>query len=227
MSKRTESREQRYKRKTALALYIAGASLRQIQKELGNVTIANIRSWSVAEANKIKFPKNFRKNKNKNKKARKSKKSWKQRVFASWRDTPEQAAFRRSPEYQKWRIIVLERDKYTCQHCEATGGRLVVHHVKTFKMNPELRLEPDNGIVLCNTCHEKLHLDRVRKPEILRLAENMERTINKGCLQKLKSQTRTTDKSRPNPHLRCPEKFREWLISEEQAIDRRYRNAMY
>jgi len=95
---------------------------------------------------------------------------WKERVFASWKDTPEQAAIRRSPEYQEWRKIVLERDSYTCQHCEATGGKLVVHHIKTFKMNPELRLEPDNGIVLCNKCHEKLHLSRMKKPRILSIA---------------------------------------------------------
>lgn len=166
MSKRTESKEKRYKRKTALVLYEAGFSMRQIQKELGNVTIADIRAWSVAEANKVHYPKRFKKNK----KSQQSKKSWKKRVFASWKDTPEQAAFRRSPEYQQWRIIVLERDKYTCQHCEQTGGRLVVHHVKTFKMNPDLRLESDNGIVLCNDCHEKLHLSRVKKPKILKMA---------------------------------------------------------
>lgn len=109
-------------------------------------------------------------NRKKGKKTKKEKLSWKKRVFASWKDTPEQAAFRRSPEYQQWRIIVLERDKCTCQHCEQTGGRLVVHHVKTFKMNPELRLKPDNGIVLCNNCHEKLHLSRVKQPKILKFA---------------------------------------------------------
>jgi len=95
---------------------------------------------------------------------------WKERVFAGWKDTPEQAAIRRSPAYQAWRKVVLERDNYTCQHCETTGGRLVVHHIKTFKMNPELRLESDNGIVLCNKCHEELHLSRMKKPRILRLA---------------------------------------------------------
>jgi len=95
---------------------------------------------------------------------------WKKRVFASWKDTPEQVAIRRSPAYQEWRKIVLERDNYTCQHCEKTGGRLVVHHIKTFKMNPDVRLEPDNGIVLCNNCHEALHLSRMKKPRILRLA---------------------------------------------------------
>jgi len=120
------------------------------------------------------YNKKFKEKKNNNKlksiSKTKTKATWKKRVFASWKDTPEQAAIRRSPEYQEWRRIILERDNYTCQHCEETGGRLVVHHIKTFKMNPELRMEPDNGIVLCNKCHEVLHLSRMKKPRILRLA---------------------------------------------------------
>lgn len=176
MSKRTENRRNRYIRKTAIALYKAGASMREIQRELGYVTVFNIRAWSVAEAKERNWPKRDKKLKKRRNKQKALKeygqqekqREWKQKIFASWKDTPEQAAFRRSPEYQQWRITVLERDKYTCQHCEQTGGRLVVHHVKTFKMNPELRLKPDNGIVLCNDCHEKLHLSRVKQPKILK-----------------------------------------------------------
>ena len=170
-----------HKGRVALAMYEAGLSMLQIQKRLGHVTVKNIRAWGIAETKEVAMPKKEKKPKkkkfkvqHKNKrgkkhKARSAKRSWKERVFAGWADTPEQAAFRRSPEYQQWRVIVLERDKYTCQHCEATGGRLVVHHVETFKMNPEKRLDPDNGIVLCNKCHEELHLSRVRKPKKLRL----------------------------------------------------------
>ncbi len=162
----------------ALELYEAGVSMLIIQRKCGSkVTVAKIRQWGADKTRQkgewhpqpeieIITPKRYKKNK----KTQQSKKSWKKRVFAGWKDTPEQAAFRRSPAYQQWRIIVLERDKYTCQHCETTGGRLVVHHVKTFKIYPELRLEPDNGIVLCNDCHEKLHLSRVKRPRILRLA---------------------------------------------------------
>ena len=162
----------------ALELYDSGVSMLVIQRYCGSkTTVAKIRQWSVEKGKQkadwkpqpeiqVSLPKRFKKSK----KNQQSKRSWEKQVFAGWKDTPEQAAFRRSPEYQQWRIIVLERDKYTCQHCEQTGGRLVVHHVKTFKMNPELRLEPDNGIVLCNNCHEKLHLSRVKKPKILKMA---------------------------------------------------------
>ena len=121
------------------------------------------------KAKRLKFRRNTKKYRAKQKQKTLNHTEWKKRVFAGWADTPEQAAFRRSPAYQEWRVIVLERDKYTCQHCEQTGGRLVVHHVKTFKMHPELRLVPDNGIVLCNSCHEKLHLSRVKQPKTIKL----------------------------------------------------------
>ena len=183
----------------AVRMYDLGVSMRQIQKECGsNITVKVIRQYSTKRPkDKCARPNCTRnaigvfedteyckhclikqkkkalkraKQRNHKKGKKQTKKSWKERIFASWKDTPEQAEFRRSPAYQQWRIKVLERDKYTCQHCEQTGGRLVVHHVKTFKMNPELRLEPDNGIVLCHNCHEELHLSRVKKPKILRFA---------------------------------------------------------
>ena len=166
-------------------MYSAGFSMLNIQKELGKVSVADIRKWSVSENKQTvqeKMDKTVKKwNRKQNAKRRpkklkkqvaksEKKKEWKKRVFAGWKDTPEQATFRRSPEYQEWRKIVLERDGYTCQHCQKTGGRLVVHHIKTFKMNLELRIEPENGIVLCNKCHEELHLSRVKKPKILKFA---------------------------------------------------------
>ncbi len=198
MSKKKKNSDEIKIMDKALALYDSNVSMRLIQKKCGSkITVAKIKSWSVKRLREIcgrphcnKYTvdeldgvgycahclmkqkrKTLNRAKRKNReKGKETKAGWKKRVFASWQDTPEQAAFRRSPEYQEWRVIVLERDKYTCQHCEQTGGRLVVHHVKTFKMNPELRLEPDNGIVLCNNCHEKLHLSRVKKPRILKLA---------------------------------------------------------
>ena len=61
---------------------------------------------------------------------------------------------RRSVEYKQWRTLVFERDKYTCQHCgDNRGGNLNAHHKKPFATHPELRLDVDNGITLCEPCH--------------------------------------------------------------------------
>jgi 5-methylcytosine-specific restriction endonuclease McrA len=57
-------------------------------------------------------------------------------------------------EYSEWRQKIFERDDYTCKICNRRGGKLVAHHIKPFKKNPELRLELNNGVTLCVDCHK-------------------------------------------------------------------------
>ena len=64
---------------------------------------------------------------------------------------------RRTAEYREWRSKVLERDGFKCQVCEEVGGELHAHHIKAFADYPELRLDPNNGITLCHSCHKDLH----------------------------------------------------------------------
>ena len=47
---------------------------------------------------------------------------------------------------------ILERDNYKCQHC-ASSKKLVIHHKDENKLNNA----EDNLIVLCRTCHMKVH----------------------------------------------------------------------
>ena len=62
---------------------------------------------------------------------------------------------RGSKEYDEWRNHVINRD----QVCQCCGGHkhLEVHHIFSYKNNPDYRLNPDNGIVLCKWCHGKYH----------------------------------------------------------------------
>lgn len=69
----------------------------------------------------------------------------------------EPQKIRASGEYAKWRAKVFEMDGYTCQSCGKVGGRLNAHHIKPFAKYPELRLDIDNGITLCENCHRKVH----------------------------------------------------------------------
>ena len=59
---------------------------------------------------------------------------------------------RESPEYLEWTRSVLERDEYTCQCC---GSKInpQAHHVFNYSSYPELRVDIDNGITLCESCH--------------------------------------------------------------------------
>ena len=57
---------------------------------------------------------------------------------------------------KKWRKAVLLRDNYICQGCGLTES-LHVHH-KQWKIDrPDLRYDVDNGITLCEHCHDRIH----------------------------------------------------------------------
>ena len=47
---------------------------------------------------------------------------------------------------------ILERDNYECQNCESSKN-LVIHHKDEDKLNNS----EDNLVVLCRTCHMKVH----------------------------------------------------------------------
>jgi len=61
------------------------------------------------------------------------------------------------PEYMGWRKEVFGRDRYRCQCCRKQGGNLNAHHKESFNNNSELRLNVNNGITLCKTCHDLFH----------------------------------------------------------------------
>ncbi|PGZ96961.1 hypothetical protein COE51_16465 [Bacillus pseudomycoides] len=68
--------------------------------------------------------------------------------------TPENIKIRNSIEYKQWRISVFERDSYTCQCCgDNKGHNLHAHHIENFSANEDKRFDVDNGIALCNDCH--------------------------------------------------------------------------
>ena len=73
--------------------------------------------------------------------------------------TDEERMIRRAyPEYERWRINVYERDDYTCQTCgDDKGGNLVAHHLNGYHWDDKVRVDINNGVTLCDTCHKKFH----------------------------------------------------------------------
>lgn len=62
----------------------------------------------------------------------------------------------RNPNWQKKRLEILSRDKFTCQLCTDKENELQVHH-KTYKEGCEpWEYEDDNFITLCKDCHSKI-----------------------------------------------------------------------
>jgi hypothetical protein len=62
---------------------------------------------------------------------------------------------RNSSLYHNWLKLVLERDDYTCQCC---GSKLnpEVHHILNYAKYKDLRVDINNGIVLCECCHSPM-----------------------------------------------------------------------
>lgn len=60
-----------------------------------------------------------------------------------------------------WRNKVYKRDSYTCQCCgrnKDISGHLNAHHLNSYNWDKEHRVQVDNGITLCESCHKEFHL---------------------------------------------------------------------
>ena len=74
-----------------------------------------------------------------------------------WKRNPKpEPGNRSSQEYKAWRRKVMRQDLSICQEC-GDKKNLRAHHKKSYAQYPELRLDVNNGIVLCQTCHKKVH----------------------------------------------------------------------
>ncbi len=68
----------------------------------------------------------------------------------------------KNPAYKAFRAAVLEQDDWTCQKCGKRGGRLHVHHIKSWAEFPDLRYDPANGSTRCHACHHAEHRGQPR-----------------------------------------------------------------
>lgn len=59
--------------------------------------------------------------------------------------------------YKEFRSAVYERDYYMCQICGNVGKRLEMHHIESYRSNPELSMDFGNVVTLCEDCHKEFH----------------------------------------------------------------------
>lgn len=75
-----------------------------------------------------------------------------------WKGGPSVLA--RTREDQFWARSVKRRDRGTCQICgHSSRTNMHAHHIKSYADHPELRLDINNGITLCQPCHALQHPD--------------------------------------------------------------------
>ena len=59
-------------------------------------------------------------------------------------------------EYRHWRDLVIERDRGMCVCC-GEEECLCVHHILPYREYVDLRTDVDNGLTLCERCHNEFH----------------------------------------------------------------------
>lgn len=75
--------------------------------------------------------------------------------------------FRWSRVWRNKRNSVVERDNYLCQVCKDNKKYvyegLEVHHIVPIEEDYRLRLEEDNLITLCVSCHKEADLNKIKR----------------------------------------------------------------
>lgn len=81
------------------------------------------------------------------------------RTFESFNGftSPENTRIRQSAEGKAWTLDVLSKANFTCDKCGLRGGKLHAHHKNAFASFPEQRFDIDNGVCLCESCHDTFH----------------------------------------------------------------------
>ena len=92
----------------------------------------------------------------------KYKKKFPERVPRSPDERMERIDFR-----YKLQKKIFERDNFICQICEQVGGKLQIHHLKSWAKYPELRFEESNCQTLCMTCHYYITFKKAINPQII------------------------------------------------------------
>lgn len=86
--------------------------------------------------------------------------------------------FRQTTAWKKKAIEIKERDTYLCQYCKAHGkytfDRLSVHHITPLIEDMDKRLDNDNLITLCDSCHKQAEIGVIPRKELQDIVEKIE-----------------------------------------------------
>ena len=76
-----------------------------------------------------------------------------QRKQPAWQS--KYKSFYNSQDWKDLRDYVYERDGGCCNKCGKFihGRKAHVHHIVPVRVNPKLKLDPNNVVLLCNVCH--------------------------------------------------------------------------
>ena len=74
-----------------------------------------------------------------------------------------------------FRYSVFKKDNFICQSCGIYGGKLRVHHIQNFCWDIKNRYNVENGITLCEECHNDFHNEYgIKNNDLLQLKNFLE-----------------------------------------------------
>ena len=80
-------------------------------------------------------------------------------------EIPHKESGRVNMHYRIWKEKVHELYENKCNKCSSENN-LECHHILCFYSYPDLRYDPDNGELLCKSCHVKFHRNEEKKKKI-------------------------------------------------------------
>jgi hypothetical protein len=85
--------------------------------------------------------------------------------------------YRNSPMSRDWARRIKDRDGWKCQSKnQECSGKVVAHHILSWKEYPELRYQIKNGITLCHAHHPR------KRAEEKRLESEFQMTVSVSCV---------------------------------------------
>lgn len=87
-------------------------------------------------------------------------KEWEAAIDRYFLGKVNNSKFYSSYGWKNKRPNILKRDGYLCKECSRYGkvtAANTIHHIQPLEVRPDLRLNSDNLISLCQPCHEAMH----------------------------------------------------------------------
>ncbi len=86
----------------------------------------------------------------------------------------------KDPKWQKMRLLVLERDKWSCSICKSKTDTLNVHHKKYAKSGNPWDVSMHDLITYCEDCHKLVEENKIKWMRLFHLI-----TIPDGSIVKI------------------------------------------
>lgn len=87
-------------------------------------------------------------------------KEWNKAIDRYFMGTEDTSGFHKSTAWERKRKVILKRDTYLCQECKRYGKTTpanTVHHIYPVEVRPDLKLNNNNLVSLCEHHHEAMH----------------------------------------------------------------------